>query len=94
MDEMKITATPVYAPETRERHERRCWDCGNVAKHADAVVPAVLCTRCGSQDTRRTKKSAVAYLVRIPAEHIIGQQYTCLTNGRPLLYGRSSPERW
>lgn len=40
-----------------EPHERRCWNCGNVAMHADAVAPAVLCKKCGSQDTRRTKRS-------------------------------------
>lgn len=37
-------------------HQRRCWDCGNVAEHADSIVPAVLCTKCGSQDTRRLKR--------------------------------------
>jgi hypothetical protein len=37
-------------------HERKCWSCGNVAEHADRVVPHVLCRICGSQDTRATKK--------------------------------------
>lgn len=36
-------------------HERKCWDCGNVADHEDNVTPAVLCNKCGSQDTRATK---------------------------------------
>lgn len=37
-------------------HRRKCWDCGNVAEHTDSVVPAVLCHKCGSQDTRRIKE--------------------------------------
>jgi|GEM_PF-6106209 len=36
-------------------HWRRCWDCENLAVHADNVVPHVLCTKCGSQDTRALK---------------------------------------
>ena len=36
--------------------ERRCWDCGNVAMHEDNIVPHVLCRKCGSQDTRLTRK--------------------------------------
>lgn len=36
-------------------HQRRCWDCGNVATHSDNVVPEVLCKKCGSQDTRLLK---------------------------------------
>ena len=38
-----------------ESHQRKCWDCGNVAEHADSVVPHVLCKLCGSQDTRRIR---------------------------------------
>lgn len=37
-------------------HHRKCHDCGNVAEHADNVVPAVLCKLCGSQDTRVVRK--------------------------------------
>jgi hypothetical protein len=37
-------------------HERKCWDCGNVAMHKDNVTPEVLCKVCGSQDTRLTAK--------------------------------------
>jgi len=37
-------------------HERKCWDCGSVAEHADNVTPEVLCKKCGSQDTRPTKR--------------------------------------
>lgn len=37
-----------------ERHQRKCHDCGNVAMHDDRVIPWVLCTKCGSQDTRPT----------------------------------------
>lgn len=36
-------------------HERKCWDCGNVAQHTDNVTPEVLCRKCGSQDTRATR---------------------------------------
>lgn len=36
--------------------KRKCWDCGNVAEHADSVVPHVLCMKCGSQDTRRVRE--------------------------------------
>ena len=36
-------------------HERKCWDCGNVAVHMKSITPEVLCTQCGSQDTRRVK---------------------------------------
>ena len=36
-------------------HQRRCWDCGNVAEHSDSITPWVLCGKCGSQDTRRVK---------------------------------------
>lgn len=38
-------------------HERKCWDCGNIAEHESDITPGVLCKRCGSQDTRRTKKA-------------------------------------
>ncbi len=38
-----------------EAHKRKCWDCGNVAVHMKSIVPEVLCTKCGSQDTRRIK---------------------------------------
>ena len=34
-------------------HQRKCWDCGNLAWHADMMTPYVLCRKCGSQDTRR-----------------------------------------
>lgn len=40
-----------------ESHERKCWDCGNVAIHAKAITPEVLCSKCGSQDTRRTYRA-------------------------------------
>ena len=38
-----------------EGHKRKCWDCGNVAVHMKSITPEVLCTQCGSQDTRRVK---------------------------------------
>lgn len=38
-------------------HERRCHDCGNVAIHADRVAPEVWCKKCGSRDTRWTRKA-------------------------------------
>ena len=34
-------------------HQRKCRTCGNVAWHADCVIPYVLCRKCGSQDTRK-----------------------------------------
>lgn len=34
-------------------HKRKCRDCGNVAWHADSVVPYVNCRKCKSQDTRK-----------------------------------------
>lgn len=37
-------------------HERKCWDCGNVAEHESRIAPEVCCKKCGSQDTRATKK--------------------------------------
>lgn len=36
-------------------HQRKCRSCGNVAYHADSIVPYCLCTVCGSQDTRKVK---------------------------------------
>lgn len=39
-----------------DEHKRKCWDCGNVAVHARSITPEVLCTKCGSQDTRRIKE--------------------------------------
>jgi Zn ribbon nucleic-acid-binding protein len=39
------------------RHERRCFDCGNVAIHEGDIVPLVNCHKCGSQDTRRKRKT-------------------------------------
>ena len=42
---------------TDEPHQRRCWDCGDVAEHSDSVTPWVLCGKCGSQDTRRTERN-------------------------------------
>lgn len=40
-------------PTPGAEHERRCFDCGSVAIHLDAVTPWVRCKQCGSQDTRR-----------------------------------------
>lgn len=37
-------------------HERKCFDCGNVAWHASKVAPYVNCKKCGSQDTRWVRK--------------------------------------
>lgn len=34
---------------------RKCWNCGNVAEHADNITPDVCCQKCGSQDTRLVK---------------------------------------
>lgn len=46
------------------KHERKCWDCGNIAEHEDNVVPHVLCKSCGSQDTRLIKPA-----VNVPELH-------------------------
>ena len=54
-------------PTPNASHERRCHDCGNVAIHADMVTPWVLCSKCGSQDTRRTKP-VPAYAPTVPRE--------------------------
>lgn len=57
----------------KEQHERKCWDCGNVAIHESRIVPGVLCSKCGSQDTRATKKPK-------PFEPPIGKLHSaCLT---------------
>ncbi len=45
------------ANSTNGPHERRCHDCGNVAIHADNIAPEVCCKKCGSQDTRWTRKA-------------------------------------
>lgn len=37
-------------------HWRCCWNCKNVALHADCVTPQVLCRKCGSQDTRKMQQ--------------------------------------
>ncbi len=37
-------------------HKRRCHDCGNVAMHDSDITPGVLCSKCGSQDTRRVNE--------------------------------------
>lgn len=38
-------------------HQRKCWDCGNIAEHLDNITPEVLCKICGSQDTRLIKET-------------------------------------
>lgn len=51
-------------------HQRRCWDCGNVAEHSDSITPWVLCGKCGSQDTRRVKPKE-------PCQHIWSAHQQC-----------------
>lgn len=46
-------------PTSSDKHARKCWDCGNVAEHADSVTPWVLCSKCGSQDTRRVRPESL-----------------------------------
>ena len=36
-------------------HRRKCWSCKNTAWHSRDITPEVLCSKCGSQDTRRVK---------------------------------------
>jgi ribosomal protein S27E len=45
----------AMARDAGKEHERKCWDCGNIAVHQDNIVPEVNCKKCGSQDTRRLK---------------------------------------
>lgn len=45
-------------PKPSDACERKCFDCGNVAMHKAAYTPWVLCSKCGSQDTRLTKRPA------------------------------------
>jgi Zn finger protein HypA/HybF involved in hydrogenase expression len=40
-------------------HHRRCWDCGAEGYHTSTITPAVLCHRCGSQDTRAIKRQKI-----------------------------------
>ena len=46
--EIKLLREVVQA----KLHQRRCWGCGHVGWHADAITPYCLCEKCGSQDTR------------------------------------------
>ena len=55
--------------------ERRCWNCGNVAMHDDNVSPPVLCKKCGSQDTRLTRKHS------IPKSITDGERHECFFCG-------------
>lgn len=52
--EKRLRAVFDQLPKTV--HERRCRDCGHVGLHADNIMPYVLCPKCGSQDTRATKR--------------------------------------
>ncbi len=36
--------------------KRKCWDCGNVAMHESDITHGVLCSKCGSQDTRLVRE--------------------------------------
>ena len=48
-----------------EAHKRKCWNCGNIAVHMKSIVPEVLCTKCGSQDTRRIKGNAPKPFIQV-----------------------------
>jgi hypothetical protein len=49
-----------------EPNFRHCFECGAINRHSDAVVPEVLCKRCGSQDTRRMKSEPLVAGMRWP----------------------------
>lgn len=51
-----------------DRHERKCWDCGNTATHNSRVVPGVRCKLCGSQDTRAIKDKKPTPLEPTPTQ--------------------------
>ena len=63
-------------------HERKCYDCGNVAIHIENVPPGVCCQLCKSQDTRLVKPKRESgykitpYPIRIELE---------VTNGRNIV---------
>lgn len=61
-----------------ESHERKCHDCGNVAMHERAITPEVLCSKCGSQDTRRTDRRRVNHEKLMEVRHRDG---TVVTQG-------------
>jgi ribosomal protein S27AE len=44
-------------PMPGNRHNRKCHECGNIAEHEDRITPWVLCSKCGSQDTRAVKEA-------------------------------------
>lgn len=49
-----LSELSVMLPPTLSR--RKCWQCGTVAYHADAITPYVCCGFCGSQDTRQVMR--------------------------------------
>ena len=62
----------------RKPHWRRCWDCGNVAQHADSITPHVLCKECKSQDTRKIEAKPCPFCgkdAEITAHHFEGKKF-------------------
>lgn len=58
-------------------HERKCYECGNVADHEDNVTPYVCCKKCGSKDTRPIKnpKCSVAAEIAVAIAGIRQDDY-------------------
>ena len=53
-----------------EAHKRKCWNCGNIAVHMKSIVPEVLCTKCGSQDTRRIKGDKPKPFIKVTTQFL------------------------
>lgn len=64
-------------------HWRKCYACGNVAIHSESVVPEVLCTQCGSQDTRLMKQAPkFAHNNGAPIDYDVGAYLVASTEER------------
>ena len=54
---VKLEATIEQILEAApDLHWRQCWECGDVGLHVDSMSPWVACRKCGSMDTRRTRR--------------------------------------
>lgn len=67
-------------------HERKCWDCGNIAVHEDNVTPWVCCSMCGSRDTRPRPVPAIH-----PAETVLRSEIeSVIEEGAGILHDATS----
>ncbi len=72
--------TPPAEPAPNSKHhQRKCWDCGNIAVHTDNIVPQVLCKQCGSQDTRRVKEEGPKPGLTVTS--VFGESRIAITDG-------------